>query len=58
MSLTHEWCVMQSSKMKCDTNFNVLKGHWTRTTSYPNFFQKVGIFMSLLEVLAWVMTAC
>ena len=36
----------------------VLKGHWTSSTSSPNFFpKKVGIFIPL-EVLAWVMTAC
>ena len=35
-----------------------LKGHWTSSTSSPNFFpKKVGIFIPL-EVLAWVMTAC
>ena len=36
----------------------LLKGHWTSSTSSPNFFQKkIGIFIPL-EVLAWVIIAC
>ena len=46
------------SNLICSTiTTRILKGHWTSTTSSPDFFQKVGIFIPL-EVLAWVMTAC